>query len=55
MVGRMDMMVPVCGEIVMVAGDKTRFSSLSKMTARVETRTVRGALDSCGGVRAGVG
>ena len=50
MVGRMEMMVPVCGERVRVAGETMRLFSLSKMTARLETRTVSGMLESWGGV-----
>jgi hypothetical protein len=49
------MMVPVCGETVKVAGDTTRLFSLSKMTARVDTKTISGMLESWGGVDAGVG
>jgi len=44
------MMVPVCSERVMVAGETTSLLSLSKMTARLETRTVSGMLESLGGV-----
>ena len=39
-VGSIEMMVPVSGEMVMVAGETTRLSSLSNMTARVETRVI---------------
>ena len=46
MVGRIETMVPVCGERVMVAGETMRLFSLSNMTARVETRTVRGIFES---------
>ncbi len=50
MVGRIEMIVPVCVEIVMVAGETTRLLSLSKITARDETRAVSGMFESCGGV-----
>ena len=53
--GRIEAIVPVSGERVRVAGDTMRLSSLSKMTALDETRTTTWALESCGGVRAGVG
>lgn len=53
--GRIDMMVPVWGERVRVAGETTRLLSLSKMTALVETNTVRGTLESWGGVGARFG
>lgn len=54
MEGRMLIMVPVCEEMSMVAGETTRLLSLSKTTARVETRAVSG-LESWGGVLVGVG
>lgn len=48
--GSMEIMVPVCGEIVIVAGETTSLFSLSNITARLETRTVNGILESFGGV-----
>ena len=41
--------------MVRVAGETTRLFSLSNMTALVETRTVRGVLESWGGVGARFG
>ncbi len=55
MVGRIDIIVPVCGEIVIVAGETIKLLFSSKMTAREDTRTVSGMLKSPGGVYAGVG
>lgn len=54
-VGRMEIIVPVCGESVRVAGEMMRLLFSSKMTAREETRTVSGMFESWGGVCAGVG
>lgn len=39
-------MVPVCGERVKVAGETTRLFSSSKITARLDTRTVNGMSES---------
>ncbi len=48
-------MVPVCGDMVRVAGETTRLLSWSYITTLEETRTVSGMPDSFGGVYAGVG
>lgn len=51
----MDIMVPDCVEMVMVAGETTRLSSGPWITALEEVRMVMGVFESCGGVWAGVG
>jgi hypothetical protein len=43
MSGMTDMILPVTGEMAMVAGVRRRVSSGRVMTAREETRTVRGS------------
>jgi hypothetical protein len=45
-VGRIEMIVPVCGDIVRVAGETIRLLSWSYMTAREDTKTVSGILES---------
>lgn len=54
-VGKMDIILPVEGEIVMVAGETMRLSFSSKMTALEETRTVGCNGESWRGVAEGVG
>jgi hypothetical protein len=55
MVGRIETMVPVSGETKIVAGEIVKSSDSSYIAARVETKTMRGVAESCGGVCAGVG
>lgn len=54
-VASMDMIFPVTGDTVIVAGDTVRLSFSSGITAREDTRTVTGTPGSFGGVYAGVG
>ena len=49
--GRIEMMVPESEDMVKVAGEIMRLFSLSKMTARLETKTVSGMSESWGGVK----